>query len=597
MPSESPDVDADADPLALMSHWSRISGKAMQLVSEFWVRQMTKPVSAPSATALDPAGVMKAWMDVGSQMLKEPGKFASLQQEWWAGQMQLMQGFMTTPATDALPSVAAPGKGDKRFSAREWTEQRHFDFIRQSYLLTVSFVQQMFQHTDDVDAHTKAKAEFYARQMLDALSPSNFLLTNPQALKRTLEEKGENLLRGLENLLGDLEQGRISMTDYKAFKVGENVAITPGKVIFENRMFQLIQYAPTTDTVYETPILIFPPWINKFYILDLTAEKSMIKWLVDKGFTVFIVSWVNPDSSYATTSLDDYLRDGQLKAIEVACKAAGVPSLHAVGYCISGTLLSATLSCLHARGEEKIIKSATFFTAQVDFTEAGELNVFVDEDQLKHIEELTRETGYLDASYMAQTFNMLRSNDLIWSYVVNNYLLGKDPFPFDLLFWNSDSTRMPRETHLYYLRHMYQNNDLVKPGALTLDNVQIDLRQIKTPTFIQAGREDHIAPAKSVYKMTRHFSGPLTFCLAGSGHIAGVVNPPSMKKYQYWTNEKLPEAYEDFVAGATEHPGSWWPYWADWLSARSDKKVLARTPGSGGFTVIENAPGRYVVAA
>jgi polyhydroxyalkanoate synthase len=503
---------------------------------------------------------------------------------------------MSTPTDAALPTVANPAKGDKRFSAREWTEQRYFDFVRQSYLLTVAFVQQAFQRTDEVEPHTKAKAEFYARQMLDALSPSNFLMTNPQALKLTLEEKGENLLRGLENLLGDLEQGRVSMTDYTAFKVGENVAITPGHVIFENRLFQLIQYTPTTDKVYETPIVFFPPWINKFYILDLTAEKSMIKWLVDKGFTVFIVSWVNPDSSYAETTLDDYMREGQLKALDVVRKATGTNSVHTVGYCVAGTLLSATLAYLHARGEQDIVKSATFFTAQVDFAEAGDLTVFVDNEQLKLVDELSRETGYLSSSYMSQTFNMLRSNDLIWSYVVNNYLLGKSPFPFDLLFWNSDSTRMPRAAHLYYLKNMYQDNALVKPDALSLNNVKLDLRRVKTPTFIQAGKEDHIAPAKSVYKMTHHFSGPMTFCLAGSGHIAGVVNPPALQKYQYWTNNSLPQTFEDFVAGATEHPGSWWPYWEKWLTGLCDRKIAARVPGSGDYSLIEKAPGRYVRA-
>ncbi len=584
----------DGDPLAMMSHWSRISGKAMQLMSEFWVRQAAKP-PGPGGPLRDPdpVGVMSAWMDVGTELLKEPGKIAAAQQEWWAGQFQLMQGLMT----GTVPTVAAPAKGDKRFSAREWTEQRFFDFVRQSYLLTVSFVQQMVQKAEHVEPHTRAKADFYARQMLDALSPSNFLLTNPQALKQTLEQRGENLLRGLENLLGDLDAGRISMTDYTAFKVGGNVAITPGKVVFENRLFQLIQYSPTTDMVHETPILFFPPWINKFYILDLTAEKSMIKYLVDAGFTVFVVSWINPDSSYAQTTLDDYLRDGQVKALEIARQAANVPAVHAVGYCISGTLLSATLAYLHARGEENCVKTATFFTAQVDFEDAGELNIFVDDAQLKLVDEISREKGYLPASYMAQTFNMLRSNDLIWSYVVNNYLLGKDPFPFDLLYWNSDSTRMPRATHLYYLHNMYRDNNLVKPGKLSLDNVPIDLRRVKTPTFIQAGKEDHIAPARSVYKMTQQFTAPMTFCLAGSGHIAGVVNPPQQKKYQYWTNEALPMTYEAFVDGATEHPGSWWPYWLTWLQAKGTKMVPARIPGEGDLPVIEDAPGRYVTAA
>jgi polyhydroxyalkanoate synthase subunit PhaC len=588
--------ETSTDALALMTHWSQVSGKAAQMISEFWVRQMSKSAT-PAASAggsMDPMGVMQAWLDVGQGLMKDPAKLAAVQQSWWTGQMQLWQGMMQPQIDAAMPSVVASPKSDKRFNATEWTQNRIFDFIKQSYLLTVQVTNQMYSSADDIDPRTKAKAEFFTKQLLDALSPANFLATNPQALQATIDSKGDNLLHGLENLLADIEAGRISMTDYSAFEVGRNVAITPGLVVFENRMFQLLQFNPTTDKVHETPILFFPPWINKYYILDLTTEKSMIKWLCDEGFTVFVVSWVNPGSDYRDTTLDDYMREGQLAAIEAVRKAAKVKSIHAVGYCISGTLLSATLSHLHAIGEQSIIKTATFFTAQVDFSEAGDLCVFVDDSQLEQMEKLVAEKGYLDSSHMAQTFNMLRSNDLIWSYVVNNYLLGKDPFPFDLLYWNGDSTRMPAATHLYYLRNMYSDNALVKPNALTIGGSKVDLTKIKTPTFIQAGREDHIAPAKSVYKMTHHFSGPMTFCLAGSGHIAGVVNPPSMKKYQYWTNEKLPKKYDDFVAGATEHPGSWWPMWRDWLIPQSGKKVASRAPkGLDGF-VGEAAPGSYV---
>ncbi len=588
--------DISTDALALITHWSQISGKAAQMISEFWVRQLTKPVANDTVTAgqMDPMGVMQAWIDVGQGLLKDPAKLASVQQSWWTGQMQLWQGMMQLQPDAVMPSVVSAPKSDKRFNATEWTQNRIFDFIKQSYLLTVQVTNQMYSTANEVDPHTKAKAEFFTKQLLDAFSPSNFLVTNPQALQATINSKGENLLSGLENMLGDIEAGRISMTDYSAFEVGRNVAITPGHVVFENRMFQLLQFNPTTDKVYETPILFFPPWINKYYILDLTTEKSMIKWLCDEGFTVFVVSWVNPDSSYRDTTLDDYMREGQLAAIEAVRTAAKVKAIHAVGYCISGTLLSATLSHLHAVDEQSIIKTATFFTAQVDFSEAGDLCIFVDDQQLDQIEKMVAEKGYLDSNYMAQTFNMLRSNDLIWSYVVNNYLLGKDPFPFDLLYWNGDSTRMPAATHLYYLRNMYRDNALVKPNALTIGGSKVNLTKVKTPTFIQAGREDHIAPAKSVYKMTHHFSGPMTFCLAGSGHIAGVVNPPSLKKYQYWTNEKLPKKFDDFVSGATEHPGSWWPMWRDWLAPQSGKKIAARKPvGLNGF-VGEAAPGSYV---
>jgi polyhydroxyalkanoate synthase subunit PhaC len=578
------------DMLALSQNWLRLSGKAQQLMSEFWVRQLK---STPQNLTFDPVGLMQTWTQLGTSLLNDPERLISLQQTWWQDNLKLLQSF-TPLKPDVQPGEGVAPIKDKRFSAKEWSENALFDFIRQSYLLSSKYVNEFVAGTQDLDPKEKAKAEFYTRQFTDALSPANFLLTNPQALQATLDTGGQNLIDGLENLISDLEQGRISMTDYSAFEVGKNVAVTPGKVVFENRLFQLIHYTPTQAQVYETPILFFPPWINKFYILDLTPEKSMVKWLLDEGFSVLMVSWINPDSSYRDTSFEDYMQEGLIQALEAALAATNAKQAHVVGYCVAGTALAATLAYLKAKKREKIVKTATFFTAQVDFSEAGELCIFVDDKQLETVDALSAEAGYLDASYMATTFNMLRANDLIWSYVVNNYLLGKDPFPFDLLYWNSDSTRLPRAMHLWYLSHMYRDNKLVVPGGVTLGGVPIDLTSVKTPTYIQAGKEDHIAPARSSWKITEHFSGPKVFMLAGSGHIAGVINPPAQHKYQYWTNDDLSQGFAGFIATATEHKGSWWPHWVAWLAPQSGKKITAPQAGEGKFAALEAAPGRYV---
>lgn len=566
-------------------------GKAQQLTTEFWLKQ----AQSGTLPSIDPLGMIPTWTEVTTNLLSNPERLADIQTRFWQDSLKLWQSIagLDTQAKDQ--EAPAAKVSDKRFSAQEWQENQIFDFIRQSYLLTAKYLQETIGGVSGVDPKIKAKAEFFTKQFIDAFAPSNFLLTNPQALKITMEENGQNLLRGLEHLLSDIEQGRISMTDEKAFEVGRNVAVTPGKVVFENRMFQLIQYEPTTQKVYETPLVICPPWINKFYILDLTSEKSFVKWCTEQGVTVFMVSWINPDSSYADTNFEDYMLEGQIKALEVAADICGVPSVNVIGYCVAGTLLAATLAYLHARKRQSLVKSATFFTAQVDFTEAGELCVFVDDEQLETIEKLHAEKGYLDGTYMATTFNLLRSNDLIWSYVVNNYLLGRDPFPFDLLYWNSDATRLPKAMHLYYLKNMYLENNLVKPGALTLGGVPINLTTIKTPCYIQAGKEDHIAPARSVYKITQHFKGPMRFILAGSGHIAGVVNPPASHKYQYWTNDALPPSFDDFTKSVTEHKGSWWPDWIKWLGSQSGKKVSSPRPGEHTkYPAIEEAPGEYV---
>jgi polyhydroxyalkanoate synthase subunit PhaC len=579
------------DWMSLYTSWSRAQGKAMQMMSEFWLKQLQPAThlenfTMPDAAKLDPMGLQKSFGAVIEKVMADPDRLAKLQRAWFDEGLELMQSFMgAVGGSHGLPKLR-----DKRFAADEWSQNTVFAFMKHSYLLTSKYIYELVHGAENVDPRLKAKALFYTKQFIDAAAPSNFLLTNPQALAATMASGGANLVKGMENLLADLEAGRIAMTDYTAFKVGENVATSPGRVVFENRLLQLIQYAPTTQKVHETPIIFFPPWINKFYILDLTPEKSMVKWLTDQGFTVLMVSWVNPDASLRDIRFEDYMLEGQIAAIQAAQKATGAEAVHVVGYCVAGTLLACTLAYLEQTGVADIIKSATFFTAQIDFEDSGDLRVFVDDAQLQLVDDLSKDTGLLDASYMATTFNLLRANDLVWSYVVNNYLLGRQPFPFDLLYWNSDATRMPRAMHLEYLKTMYDENRLVQPGAVVLGGVPIDLTSITVPVYVQAGKDDHIAPACSAYKLTQHIKGPARFMLAGSGHIAGVVNPPSLHKYQHWTHEGAHSSFEGFMAGASEQPGSWWPDWLAWLVPQSGKQVAARLPDHG----IEAAPGRYV---
>ncbi|MEL6375251.1 MAG: class I poly(R)-hydroxyalkanoic acid synthase, partial [Pseudomonadota bacterium] len=442
---------------------------------------------------------------------------------------------------------------------------------------------------------TRKKADFHMRQVSSALSPSNFPMTNPEIMRQTLATNGENLVRGMSNLLTDFQKSgdllKISQTDIEAFEVGRDLAVTPGKVVYQNELFQLIQYSPTTDKVYETPILITPPWINKFYILDLTPAKSLIRYLVEKGFTVFLISWVNPGEDLAHKTFEDYMTEGILSATEVVRQEANVDKTHVLGYCVGGTLLACTLSYLAAIGEEPYA-SATFLTAQVDFTSAGDLLMFTDDEQLQSLDEVMEERGFLDGSRMANVFNMLRPRDLIWPYIVNNYMLGKKPFAFDLLFWNQDSTRMAPANHHFYLYEFYNKNRLAA-GELKLAGVELDVSKVKTPIYELAAKEDHIAPALSVYKGARMFGGEVTYVLAGSGHIAGVINPPEKFKYQYWLNPRLEETFDDWFMHAREHPGSWWPHWTEWLAGRSGSLEEAREPGAR-FGVIEDAPGSYV---
>ncbi|MBL6614877.1 MAG: class I poly(R)-hydroxyalkanoic acid synthase [Reyranella sp.] len=571
-----------------------IAERSQKLLQEFSERY-----KADGPQPADPLRLTQTFMDFTAKMLADPNRLLQAQMELWQQYMKLWQVTAQRMMGQQVEPLAEPAKGDKRFADPAWKDEVVFDYLKQSYLLTARWLQDTVKQVEGVDDKTAKKVDFYTRQFIDAMSPSNFALTNPQVVKATVESKGENLVKGLQNLLTDLERGKgnlaIRQTDMKAFKVGGNVATSPGKVVYQNKVMQLLQYAPATEQVWQMPLLIVPPWINKFYILDLKPENSFIKWATEQGYTVFVISWVNPDEQLTQLVFEDYMKLGPLAALDAIEQATGEKKVSAIGYCIGGTLMATTLAYMAARGDDRIA-ACTFFTAQVDFTEPGELGVFIDEDQLASVEQLMSKKGYLEGAEMATTFNMLRANDLIWSFVVNNYLMGKDPFPFDLLFWNADATRMPAAMHSYYLRNMYQKNLLAKPGGLTIDNVPIDLRKITIPVYLQAGKEDHIAPAKSVYKATQLFSGPVRFMLAGSGHIAGVVNPPRNKKYQHWLNEtaKNPPSLEEWRAGAQEFPGSWWNDWDKWLSAKSGAKVPARVPGTGGLPAIEDAPGSYV---
>jgi polyhydroxyalkanoate synthase len=547
----------------------------------------------------DPLNLSEAFLELWSKMWSDPARMFEAQAELWGQYLELWHSALTRAAGGGTEPSAPPARGDRRFRDPDWVDNQVFDFIRQSYLLTSQWLLQTVRGVEGLDPKDAQKIDFYTRQFLDAVSPTNFILTNPAVLRATIETNGQNLVHGFENLLNDLERGngrlQISMTDLDAFEVGENVATTPGKVVFQNELMQLLQYEPTTTEVYRTPLLIVPPWINKFYILDLRPENSFIKWATDQGYTVFVVSWVNPDKRLAEKDFEDYMLQGPLAALDAIEQATGEREVTAIGYCIGGTLMAATLAYMAAKGDDRI-KACTFFAAQVDFADAGELMVFIDEQQIQSLEQtMERQGGVLEGSQMATSFNMLRSNDLIWSYVVDNYLLGKDPVPFDLLYWNSDSTRMPSRMHSYYLRNMYLDNRLVEPGALTLDGVPIDLTKVEIPIYLQAAKEDHIAPPDSVFKATKLYRGPVHFMLAGSGHIAGVVNAPVAQKYQHWTTENggTAESVAAWLETAEEHPGSWWTDWDAWLAPLSGERVPARQPGDGKLPALEDAPGSY----
>ncbi|MES3100124.1 PHA/PHB synthase family protein [Sphingomonas faeni] len=563
--------DASTPTLPDLQHWTWVMGRAQQMMMEQGLAAMqAKPEGIPAIPGFtDPATLERA-------------------RDFWAESLTLWQRFLD-PAKAPEPAPVT----DKRFKAPQWREPV-FDLIRQSYELIGDHMLRGVEAVDGLDPKQKEQLRFATKGFVDAMSPTNFALTNPQVIEKTIETRGENLLKGLQNMMADLARGQVTHTPDGAFELGRNLAMTPGKVVKRTPLYELIQYSPTTDKVLATPLVIFPPWINRFYILDLTPEKSFIRWAVEQGITVFMVSWKSADSSMKDVVWDDYV-GAQVEAIDTVRAALEVPAVHTIGYCVAGTTLAATLALLAARGEAAKVASATFFTAQVDFAQAGELQHFIDDEQLKMVTSLSPE-GFLDGRYMATTFNLLRGRDLIWNYVTQNYLLGQDYVPFDLLHWNGDTTNLPAKWHLSYLTDLYRDNLLVT-GTMAVDGTPIDLTKVSTPSYVQAGREDHIAPAESVWKLTQLFAGPLKFVLAGSGHIAGVVNPPAAGKYQYWTNPGAHTTLADFVAGATETKGSWWPDWVEWLRALGAKTVAAdgaRLPGEGALEAIGDAPGEYV---
>lgn len=584
------------DPQEVAKTYADVARRASHLISDHVNRQLKKGITAPA----DELGIAQAFMDMMAKLLSNPYKLAQAQMNLVWDYFSLWQHSMMRFAGLNASPIAAPEKTDKRFKDEEWEQHFLFDFIKQSYLIAARHIHDTVCCVDGLDEQTQKKVNFYTRQYIDALSPSNFAVTNPEVFRETVKSGGQNLLKGLNNLLRDVEDGggqlRVKMTDTTAFELGKNVATTPGKVVFQTDMMQLIQYTPSTDKVLKKPLLIVPPWINKFYILDLREKNSYIKWCVDQGHTVFVISWVNPDERHTDKLFDSYLLEGTIAALDAIERQTGEKSVNAAGYCLGGTLLATTLAYLAAKKQSGRISAATFFTTMTDFSDPGELGVFIDEGQVSSLEKKMFERGYLEGSEMAGTFNMLRANDLIWSFVVNNYLLGKDPFPFDLLYWNSDSTRMPAKMHSFYLRKLYMENRLVEPGGISVDGVPIDLGKIKTPCYFISTIEDHIAPWKSTYLGARNFGGPVRFVLGGSGHIAGIVTPPAANKYGYWINPaaKLPGSPDDWLAGAQQHPGSWWTDWQAWLTAMDSEQAEPRDPAKGKLKVLEDAPGSFV---
>jgi polyhydroxyalkanoate synthase len=543
------------------------------------------------------AEVVKTFSAVAEYWVSDTERLAELQKNIGTAYLELWGSSVRRLVGEEVPRAIEPSPRDKRFSDPEWKSNHFFDFLMQLYLLTTQWAHDLVRNAEGLDAHTRKKAEFYVQQITNALSPSNFILTNPEVLRETLATSGDNLLRGMQMLAEDIEAGRgnlrIRQSDPANLVVGVNMATTPGKVVFQNELMQLIQYEPTTESVLRTPLLIVPPWINKFYILDLKPEKSFIKWCVDQGITVFVISWVNPDARLGHKTFEDYMKEGPLAAMDVIEQATGEMKVHTMGYCVGGTLLASTLAWLAEKRRVRVT-SATFLAAQVDFTHAGDLLVFVDEDQISALERDMQTSGVLEGGKMAMAFNMLRSNDLIWSYVVSNYLKGQPPSAFDLLHWNSDATRMPAANHSYYLRNCYLENRL-STGSMVLDNTLLDLSKVKVPIYNLATREDHIAPADSVLYGSQFFGGSVRFVLSGSGHIAGVVNPPAAGKYQYWTNDNVKDVtLVDWLKAAHEHKGSWWVDWREWLENIDAERVPARAVGTAELPPIEDAPGSYV---
>ena len=588
----TPDAKAAADLNKLAQNFSKIIEQSQRVLQEYLKRHE----QGDQLPLIDPAIIGKSFQEFFDKLLKNPEKLIEAQIGFWKNYLDLWQSASQRMLGHETQPVIKPPPGDKRFADEQWAENAVFDFIKQSYLLAADSVQGLVRKVEGMDDKTARKVQFYTRQFVDAMAPTNFVHTNPTVLKATLDSSGDNLVKGLQNMLEDLERGRgqlqIKMTDLKAFTPGENIAVTPGKVVFQNELMQLVQYNPSTPTVYQKPFLFVSPWINKFYIMDMRPKNSMVKWMVDQGFTVFMTSWINPDEQLAHKKFEDYMLS-IVEGMDAIEQATGEREINAAGYCLGGTILLTTLAYLAAK-KDKRVQSAICFACMTDFSEPGELEVFIDEELITLLEKQMGERGYLDGSQMAGVFSMLRANDLIWYFVVNNYLLGKDPYPFDLLYWNSDSTRMPRDMHSFYVRNMYQKNLLREPGGITLAGVPIDLRKIKTPVCFLSAYEDHIAPWKSTYAGTQLVGGPVKFVLSGSGHIAGVINPASSDKYGFWLNPKTPPNPDDWFKEAVKQDGSWWPDWLAWLTPHAGPQVPARTPGDGKLKPIEDAPGSYV---
>jgi len=578
------------DPLVLAGQLQNIAMQSQLLMQRF----LSSQTDATKIGMGDTSTLGFDFVDLMTKMMTDPTAVARAQIDLFNQSLAVWQKTAERMFVPQAPDADKPK--DKRFKHPDWTENAIFSFVKDSYLVAAKSILSTVREIKGMDNAAARKVDFYTRQFVDALSPSNFVATNPEVLTATLESGGQNLLRGLENLLSDLGRGAgrlsITMTDMSAFRLGENIATTSGKIVYQNNLMQLIQYAPSTQAVRRRPLLIVPPWINKFYVLDLKPKNSFIKWAVDQGHTVFVISWVNPDEKLAEKSFEDYMLEGPVAALDAIERATGERRVNAVGYCLGGTLLASTAAYLAAKNDDRLA-SATYFVTLVDFTDVGDMAVFIDNEQLASLERRMRERGYLEAEDMATSFNMLRANDLIWSFVINNYLLGKEQVPFDLLFWNSDSTRMPAAMHSFYLRKMYQQNLLAKPGGVTLAETPIDLSKIKIPTFILSTREDHIAPWKSTYAATHLYSGPIKFVMSAAGHMAGVISAPG-SKYGHWTNDNLPASPDEWFSGATSHQGSWWPVWDEWITRLDPDRIPAREPGGGKLSIVEDAPGSFV---
>lgn len=584
---------APFDPAEMLQLYADVARKSGELLT----RTLQKSAASPQTAFSDELGIARAFFDAWVKMASDPAQLMQAQMKAWQDYATLWQNALLAMSGQKPAPVAETHKGDRRFRHEDWQNKFLFDYLKQSYLIASRHLHKAMCDVQGLDENAAKKVDFYTRQYIDALSPSNFALTNPEVLNETIRSGGKNLLKGFNNLLDDLARGdgdlRVKMVDDRAFKLGVNIAATPGKVVFQNDLLQLIQYVPTTKEVYRRPLLVVPPWINKFYVLDMRADNSFVRWAVEQGHTVFIVSWINPDAKHASKTFEDYLTEGTLAAIDATLKAANAEDLNLIGFCLGGTLVAATLGHLAAINDKRVA-SATFFATLVDFKQAGELEVFIDEQQIAALEKRMNKRGYLEGSEMATTFNMLRANDLIWSFVVNNYLMGREPMAFDLLYWNADSTRMPAAMHSYYLRNMYLKNLLREPGGLTLAGTPIDLSKVKTPLYFISTVEDHIAPWKTVYAGARVFKSPVRFVLGGSGHIAGIVNPPSANKYGYWTNDKLVDNADTWLGAAKQHAGSWWTDWQRWVDGHGGGKVAARVPGKGKLKALEDAPGSFV---